>query len=140
MSIRAPKLFVLSGCIAVIAVTFALGVWQLERREWKHALIAQVEAQQQAEPVPAPTGGDTLTAYQKVYAQGHWVVGKDTLVLAVTKLGRGYWLMTPLATTHGHILINRGFIPETLAKTPNAFTPPLGEVTVHGLLRLSEPP
>lgn len=140
MSLPARKLFALSGCIAVIAISFALGVWQLDRLAWKRELIAQVEAQQQAAPAAAPSPNAQPVAYQKVYVHGRWVAGKDTFVLAVTKLGRGYWLMTPLETPEGRtILVNRGFVPETLAKSPNAFSPPGGDVTVRGLLRLSEP-
>jgi surfeit locus 1 family protein len=32
----------------------ALGTWQVQRREWKHALIARVEHRVHAAPVAAP--------------------------------------------------------------------------------------
>ena len=38
--------------------------------------------------------------------------GCDTLVKAVTELGGGFWVLTPLKTASGAIvLVNRGFVP-----------------------------
>ena len=32
--------------------------------------------------------------------------------LAVTELGSGYWVLTPLATRGFTVLVNRGFVPQ----------------------------
>ena len=37
--------------LVMIPVLIALGIWQLERREWKHALVAQLEAAEKLPPV-----------------------------------------------------------------------------------------
>ena len=45
----------IAGLALVLAATLAaLGIWQLERREWKHALIAAVAERAHTAPVPAP--------------------------------------------------------------------------------------
>jgi surfeit locus 1 family protein len=49
--------------------------------------------------------------------------------------GPGYWIMTPLETGEGRVLVNRGFVPLE-NDTPAA--KPEGLVTVAGLLRAPE--
>ena len=127
--------------LAGLALTFAalctLGVWQLQRREWKHDLIARVEQRVHAPAIPAPVLADG-EEYRHVVAQGHYLVGRDTLVGASTELGAGYWVISPLSRDDGGVvLINRGFIPSDQRVAPPP--PPDGEQRVTGLLRLSEP-
>lgn len=128
-----------------VALFIALGVWQVERRAWKLGLIAQIDAHLAADPVPAagPFSTGTLSpadAYARVTATGHYLHDRETAVLAVTALGSGYWILTPLETPHFTILVNRGFVPPDRrdpATRPEGEV--AGEVTVTGLLRLSEP-
>ncbi len=47
------------GFMAVLGLIFfvlfvGLGIWQIERLQWKLALIARVDARVHAAPVPAP--------------------------------------------------------------------------------------
>ena len=136
--------------IAALASTAglgALGVWQVKRLGWKLDLIARVERRLAAEPAPAPdrTAWDTLTAasaeYLKVHVTGRFRHERETLVLAVTDLGRGSWVLTPLDTTQGFtVLVNRGFVPpERRDPATRAAAAIAGETTVTGLLRLTEP-
>jgi surfeit locus 1 family protein len=125
----------------VFAALVALGVWQLERRSWKLALIAQVEQRLHAPPVAAP-GPDRWPdigdrdSYTRVVAQGRYRAGADTFVQATTALGGGYWVLSPLDTGAFTVLVNRGFVPpEMRGKAP----PPKGPVRVEGLLRVTEP-
>lgn len=125
------------GLAVLAAVLLAgLGVWQLERREWKLALIAQVDARLNAPPVPAPSSASPGDAYTRVEAQGRWRPRADTYVQAVTDLGGGYWVLTPLDTAAGTILVNRGFVP---AGQRGRVAVPSGQARVGGLLRLTEP-
>nr|WP_315764945.1 SURF1 family protein [Sphingomonas sp. Y38-1Y] len=114
-----------------------LGIWQLERRTWKLDLIARVEARLATAPVAPPmraVGKDD--EYTRVAASGRWVSGHDTYTQAVTELGGGFWVLTPLDTGAGRILVNRGFVPpDRRGRVP----PPAGPVRVEGLLRLTEP-
>ncbi|MCA6108944.1 SURF1 family protein [Bradyrhizobium sp. CNPSo 4026] len=132
------------AALGVAALT-ALGVWQLERRTWKLALIDRVEQRQHAAPQPLPASWHTITAssdeYRRVTVTGHFLHGRETLIAAVTDYGRGFWVLTPLQTTNGAtVLVNRGFIPPDRRdpSTRREGNPP-GVVTVIGLLRITEP-
>ncbi|MBO4225567.1 SURF1 family protein [Bradyrhizobium neotropicale] len=134
------------AALGVVALT-ALGVWQLERRTWKLALIDRVEQRQYAapQPMPAPSSWHTITAssdeYRRVTVSGHFLHERETLVAAVTDYGRGFWVLTPLQTTDGAtVLVNRGFVPPERREpsTRREGNPP-GIVSVTGLLRVTEP-
>jgi surfeit locus 1 family protein len=128
--------------LSAAAATTALGIWQLERRAWKLALIASVDARAHAAPVaaPGPAEWSRLTAegdaYRRVRVTGRFEHSKEAGVQAATGRGEGQWVMTPLQTDWGWtVLVNRGFLPAGLAG-PNR---PGGRVTVTGLLRVTEP-
>ena len=133
--------------LLLAALFMGLGVWQVERRSWKLALIAAVDARVHAAPVAAPGPADwprvtaAADAYRHVRATGVFLAGRETLVQAVTELGGGYWVLTPLRSDDGFtVLINRGFVPLEQA---DPATRPGGEsqrhVAVTGLLRITEP-
>ena len=54
----------------------------------------------------------------------------------MTDLGGGYWVLAPLDTPGGTILVNRGFVP---LGDRAAIRTPTGEASVTGLLRVTEP-
>ncbi|WP_137864152.1 MULTISPECIES: SURF1 family protein [unclassified Sphingomonas] len=126
-------------CAAVLA---GLGIWQLERRAWKHELVAAVDVRIHAAPVPAPGpaawGGITAgkDAYRRVRFSGRFENDRTTLVKAVTERGSGYWVMTPLAGPSFTVLVNRGFIPDDMR--PRIPAGP-AQASVTGLLRVTEP-
>jgi surfeit locus 1 family protein len=129
--------------LLAIAVFLGLGVWQVERRAWKLDLIARVDARLAAAPVagPGPDAWEALgpdSAYTRVTATGHFLNDRETPVLAVTVRGSGDWILTPLVTPGFTVLVNRGFVPPD-RRDPATRTAPEGEVTVSGLLRLTEP-
>lgn len=79
-------------------------------------------------------------AYRRVAVRGVLDTGHETLVQAVTERGPGWWVMTPLRTASGTILVNRGFVPsERRAPATRPLPAPGQPVTVTGLLRASEP-
>jgi len=115
----------------------ALGVWQVERRAWKLDLIARVESRVHAAPVPlAAARGEE---YRRVTLNGTFLNDRATLVQALTERGAGFWLLTPLRTPQGIVLVNRGFVPSDQHGKANQWPGPDGAVTVTGLLRLTEP-
>lgn len=141
---RAAKRYGLAGLSLGLAVLFAgLGVWQVQRLAWKTALVAQVEARLAAPAVSAPPPGagppSAADAYRVVTARGVFRHDRETLVQAVTVLGPGWWVMTPLEETRGFVvLVNRGFVPADRAGD-RRWRRPQGAVAVTGLMRLSEP-
>jgi len=122
-----------------------LGIWQVERRTWKLALIRTIDSRIAAAPAAPPPPATwsrfdpQVQAYRRVAVQGRFLAGRSTLVQALTERGAGYWVITPLRTSQGFvILVNRGFVPTALgavAVRGQADAP----AKVTGLLRLSEP-
>lgn len=137
--------FAAAALVAAIGLA-ALGVWQLERRVWKHELVAAVEARVHAAPV-APPGPDAWAAvdakddaYRRVTATGTFSHDRETLVQAVTDRGPGFWVLTPLETPGFILLVNRGFVPKDRRDAKaRAAGNVAGSVTVTGLLRVTEP-
>ncbi len=134
-------LFSLLGLLA-FAAFIALGNWQLERRAWKLDLIERVNARVNEPAVAAPSPAEwpdlsrDTSEYRHISLEGQFLPQLDTLVVAVSEQGSGYWVLTPLQTrAHGTVLINRGFVGQGV--TPAAV--PEGTVRISGLLRLSEP-
>jgi surfeit locus 1 family protein len=141
---RRPRArWIFAGALIVCAALLAaLGTWQLERRVWKHELIAAVDARIHAAPVAAPGpdawGGITAgtDAYRRVTAIGHYRNDATTLVKAVTERGSGYWVITPLETRDFTLLVNRGFILDAMREKVPAGP---DQTQVTGLLRVTEP-
>lgn len=142
--IRTRRAAFAAAVLAAAACLAALGVWQLERRVWKHELIAAVDARTRAASVAAPgpaswpqidAGND---AYRRVNAIGRFDHDRETLVQAVTERGAGYWVLTPLVTQDFTVLVNRGFVPAG-KRDPKSRAPYAGTTAVTGLLRVSEP-
>lgn len=146
--IRRPRgkaaLIALLVALALACSAFtALGIWQLYRLQWKLALIERVDSRIHADPVaaPGPAQWPQISArrdeYLRVLLEGRFLAGHDSRVQALTRLGPGFWILSPLQTPDGYsVLINRGFVPDDWKgdTTADAAT-----VTVTGLLRLSEP-
>lgn len=147
---------ILAVLALLLIVLFAgLGTWQVYRLQWKLDLIARVDARVHAAPVALPPAvrwagisaeGDE---YRRVRLSGHYLYDLTTPVQALTEQGSGYWLLTPMCTLDGQIIIvNRGFIPSELGARTR-YTPqkagadpcvPAGPaVDITGLLRISEP-
>lgn len=134
-----------AALLLMLAAGFvALGIWQVERRAWKHALIDAVETRSTAAPVAAPALGVAVSAdsdaYRRVRVTGRFLHDRETLVRAVSDLGSGYWVVTPLDTGRFTVLVNRGFVPpDRRDPGSRAVGNAAGEVTVTGLLRITEP-
>ena len=102
-----------------LIVLFAgLGTWQVQRLQWKLALIERVNTRVSAPPAAAPPAQRWTSVskesdeYRHVRLAGHFLYDYSTPVQAVSALGAGFWLVTPLCTADGSIvLVNRGFIP-----------------------------
>lgn len=125
----------------------ALGIWQLERRTWKLALIEAVNTRVESAPISAPSVAQWRRRppaewqYRHVTATGRFLHDRETLVQAVTERGNGYWVLSPLVTPDGTcILVNRGFVPPERAD-PRTRAPASRDAVVRitGLLRISEP-
>lgn len=142
-----PGRVVLIGALTAVLVAgfVALCVWQVQRLGWKQDLIRQVDARIHAAAVPAPGPEQPVARdadqYRRVVVTGVFDHDRETLTQAVTDLGPGFWVMTPLRTDRGFtVLINRGFVPsDRRAPESRAAGQVEGPRTVTGLLRITEP-
>ena len=116
-----------------------LGNWQMQRLDWKLNLIEAVESRAFGAPVAAPRGPVTEDehAYLRVDVTGRFRHDLSRKVKALTELGGGHWLLTPLQTESSAIWINRGFVPS--GSDRGDWLEPEGLQRVEGLLRISEP-
>jgi len=111
----------------MIALFVGLGIWQLQRRVEKHALIAALDERLAAAPVPLPPPSKwnelnaasdefkrvsfTATYEQRldamVYSSGSAIRGDIS--------GPGTWAFLPAKLTDGEtVAINAGFVPNTM--------------------------
>jgi surfeit locus 1 family protein len=144
-----------AASLLLVVLFLGLGTWQVVRLQWKLDLIARVDARVHAPPVAPPPAARWAQVskesdeYRRVRLAGHYLYEFTTPVQAVSELGAGFWLLTPLCTAEGHIVfINRGFIPAAENK-PGTYpvrragadpcAAPGQPVEVTGLLRISEP-
>ncbi len=133
---RWPTLIALPGIVMLIA----LGIWQLQRHEWKAGLIAEREAAMAAAPVPLPARIDDPEAlsFRRISATGTFRHDRELFVAAVSRRGNdGYQIVTPLIRADGPpVLVNRGWVPKD-RKDPatRAAGQVPGTVTVEGIGR-----
>ncbi len=125
------RLFLIAIGSLLCAGFFALGTWQVQRLQWKRALIERVEQRVHAAPVAAPAAAawPRVSAesdeYRHVQLSGVYLGGLTARVQAATALGGGYWLLTPLCRDDGSVvLVNRGFVPSGVAGAAGKAAPP----------------
>jgi surfeit locus 1 family protein len=137
--------FIAGLCLTAL-VCAGLGIWQVQRLSWKLDLIARVEqrltATPAAAPGPAQWDGITVAAdeYRRVTLQGRYLDAPETLTMAVTERGPGFWVLAPFQADAGFtVLVNRGFVPEGQRAAAERRKVAGEEARVVGLLRLNEP-
>jgi surfeit locus 1 family protein len=114
------------------AILIGLGVWQLQRLQWKEAKLAEIDAKIIAAPVALPATPDAVgDKYLPVTTEGRFT-GEEADVLTSGKFeGVGYRVIAVLETADGRrVMVDRGFLPEDQLALPR----PPGTVTVTGNL------
>ena len=117
------------------AVLAALGFWQLDRLQWKEALIASIEERMFAAPGSLPLQIDPETLdYMPVAVQGAFdPAARINFLSSKTPFGPGYDIISAFETEDGRrILIDRGYVQ---MKDQAALKAPEGSQSVAGLLR-----
>jgi surfeit locus 1 family protein len=138
---RFPWLVAILGGFAFVTL-LALGTWQVQRLQWKEALIATIDARRIAAPLPLAeiealykSTGDV--DYTPVIVTGAFHHGGERHFLATWKGKSGFFVYTPLELADGRfVLVNRGFMPYDLkdpSRRPQGQV--AGEVSVTGLAR-----
>ena len=137
-----PTLWTLPALLLLIG----LGVWQVERLQWKLALIDAVSARTHAAPIPLGQAMGMRPAqaeWRNVRVEGHFLPGKEAYVFALDPNGQpGVRVIAPLVDDSGAVvLIDRGFVPDALRRyAGGGMGQPKGRVRITGILRLSQEP
>jgi surfeit locus 1 family protein len=132
--------------IAGVLVMARLGIWQLERMEWRRSINAQVAEMQNlpALDLNAAALPETLPAmeHRAVHVTGEYVPNEEILLRNQVWEGQpGYHVLTPLRVTGTPyaVLVDRGWISleedDPQSRVGYAET---GTVTVNGWIRLGQ--
>src|SRR5262249_55903080 len=127
--------------IPVVLLCVALGVWQLERLQWKRGLITQREAAIATAPVSPPQTLAEARAleFHPIAVEGVFLNDREIYLNATgPQGGAGFHVLTPLREESGGIVfVNRGFV---LTDRRDPATRPQGRIAgsvhIRGLLRL----
>lgn len=146
---RPRRWLVLLVSTLAFAILVALGTWQVERLQWKEALLASIAERTAAAPQPLTAietrfhdTGDV--EYWPVSVTGTFEHARERHFFATWQGQTGYYVYTPLMLEDGRaVFVNRGFVPFELkesAKRQQGLIP--GRVTITGLARnpLAEKP
>ncbi len=139
--LRRPKWAVVTVLvIALVALTFNLGLWQLRRLDERQARNDLVAARVDAAPIPvgvALGSGEPDLRYLPVSAVGRFLPDQAVLVANRSFEGApGFWVLAPFVTADETIVVNRGFVNRAeLAGGLDAVSWPTGEVAIDGLLQ-----
>jgi surfeit locus 1 family protein len=131
----------------LFAILCGLGVWQLERLQWKLALIATVDKNMHVRAVSLDDGGmpylEIYTQYLHVSLHGHFDNDKEAYVFTTDSSGDAvYHVLTPFVTRDGRIFMaDRGMVPkEKLAPATRRAGLINGETDLVGFWRVPDPP
>jgi surfeit locus 1 family protein len=119
---------------------FGLGSWQVQRLQWKTALIAEREERVSAPAIDPPAAGADIAAveFRHVRLAGHFLHDKEMYLAARSMNGNiGYHVVTPIQSADGAItLFDRGWIPLDKKEPESRGEGQIaGEVAVEGLIR-----
>jgi surfeit locus 1 family protein len=135
--------------LGAFAILIALGIWQLQRREWKNDLVARFEAALSKPPVayepPPPNANEAAREFTRVSASGEFLDAQTVKMLvpapdpmrAESGDGFGYLVFTPLKIGGAAVFVNRGFAPR---QAVDAGAIRGGAASVTGILRVSQEP
>lgn len=102
---------VLMGVLGV-AVLVSLGIWQVQRLNWKEGILAEIEARIVAAPVALPTQPDEgRDEYLPVTVTGDFLAEEVHVLTTADNLGAGYRDIAVMQVPDGtRLLVDRGFI------------------------------
>lgn len=121
----------------VVVLFVNLGLWQLDRHQWRSALNQDIAAglERPAAPLHALPEGDR--AYRRVIVSGRYVPGADVLLSPRNERGPGHHVLTPLRLEDASVvlIVDRGWVPYRfdIPPVPGAEAP-AGVVELRGVL------
>jgi surfeit locus 1 family protein len=144
-----PTIFVL----VVLGVLVSLGTWQLERKAWKEALIAELESKLAAKPTDLPARerwpqlSRAADEFRRVTFPAEFLDSEALVYTSGSSLrpdvsGPGYCVFAPARLLGGSVVVvNRGFVPEGRQDPKTrAEEQPKGVIEIAGAMRWPEAP
>jgi len=130
--------------LPIVLFSLGLGVWQMDRREWKRGILDLIATNQAAAPMPLDelVKGDPLRReYGRVRVAGTFLHDKEFYLAARSLKDKvGMQVVTPLRLDDGAIILfDRGWIPSERkdpAKRAEGQVP--GKVELTGIVRRSQ--
>lgn len=135
--------------LAMLAVLIGLGIWQLQRKDEKRALIALLTERLAAQPVPLSPAAQwndlqpERDEFRRVFFSGVFQspdanVYSSGSALRTDVSGLGTFAFAPVRLASGEIVVvNRGFLPDGAAAKTETFREPL---KLTGYIRFPEKP
>jgi surfeit locus 1 family protein len=130
--------------LVIFAVALGLGIWQMERREWKRGILDRMAVNQATAPISLDEllKGDPLRhEYGRIKVAGTFAHDKEFYLAARSLKNKvGLQVVTPLVTDDGRIvLFDRGWIPQE-TKDPARRAPGQvqGRVELTGIVRRNQ--
>lgn len=132
-----------AATFVALAVLCSLGAWQLQRLDWKKALIAKTQARLAAAPIPLQQAIERAAAgedveYQPVFATGAFRPGEGARVFSAYDGKAGVLVFAPFDAGGVTIYVNRGFVPQDEAPALGLATDADGRTRIEGLFRRAE--
>jgi surfeit locus 1 family protein len=128
--------------VPAVLLMLGLGVWQLERLQWKEALISERAERTTATAIAVPASDADVAnlEYRHLAGQGEFLHDKEIFLGARSMNGNpGYHLITPFKLDDGRIvLVDRGWIPlDRKTADKRAAGNVSAPATLDGVLRLN---
>lgn len=130
-----------------LAILIGLGVWQLQRLAWKENLLARVEALQAAPAQSAAAALERMAAgadldFARISIECPGLASAPYLQLYSVRDGQpGARLISACQTNDGRyrtILVDRGFVDETVSARPKVNVSDRTPIAITGVLRVPE--
>jgi surfeit locus 1 family protein len=109
--------FALFACLVGIAILMALGTWQVERLQWKEALVARIDQRIISDPIDLDALEAQFVAtgdidYTPATVEGRFLNDGERYFLSTFDGQSGWNVYVPLLTEGNRLLfVNRGFVP-----------------------------
>ena len=132
--------------LPMFALLVGLGVWQLERLQWKGNLIAQIQHNMRAPAISLEQAlnlGFARAQYRRVAVTGMFDNAKENYLYTTGPRGRPvFHVLTPLTlASGGAVIIDRGYVPVSLRDPAlRPVSEPPGPISLVGILRTPDKP
>lgn len=136
---RPPRIWpVLIAALIGTAILVTLGVWQVQRLQWKEGLLAQLATNAAAPPIDLATAAQQAAEgrdmeFVRVQFPAQYRHDAWKKMISTYERGQGWTIITPAVTPDGWaVVVDRGRLPGQLLEH---FDKPEGEVMLEGVIR-----